>query len=260
MTYDLGRTHRLAVRLLTVLAMTMGVVACSRNPIGPKFPPPGARKILFIGNSFTYSNNLPEMVGALARRIGADDLHIESVTFGGVSLEDHWYNGIARQRLADEPWDLVIMQQGPSSQPESRVLLMDFAHRFNTEIRAAGARPAFFMVWPDISRPQDFDGVSRNYRAAADSTDGMLFPGGEAWRAAWRRDAGAQLYSPDGLHPTVLGTYVVALIMTGQITGKPIVGMPSEFSVNGTTIRIAPGTARLAQDAAAEAVRNFGRP
>lgn len=116
------------------------------------------------------------------------------------------------------------------------------------------------MVWPDITRPQDFDGVSRNYRAAADSTDGMLFPGGEAWRAAWRRDANLALYSPDGLHPTVLGSYVVALVMTGQITGKPIIGMPNEFAVNGTTVRIAPGVARLVQEAAAEAVRDFGRP
>lgn len=246
-------------RLGALAVLLFGVIACANGSSEPS-PAPHAKRILFIGNSFTYTNNLPAMVNALAKRVGANDLYIESVTFGGVSLEDHWNEGTARARLADTTWDLVIMQQGPSSQPESRVLLMEYALLFNTEIRAAGARPAFYMVWPDSSRPQDFDGVSRNYRAAADSTDGMLFPGGEAWRAVWRRDAGEQLYSPDGLHPTVLGTYVVALTMVGQITGQPIVGMPSEFTMEGTTIRIPAGVARLAQEAAAEAVGDFGRP
>jgi hypothetical protein len=244
-------------RLRAFAILLFGVAACANGASEPSGP--HAKRILFIGNSFTYTNNLPEMVGALATQAGVNDLYIESVTFGGVSLEDHWNEGTARARLADATWDLVIMQQGPSSQPDSRVLLMEYAQRFNTEIRAAGARPAFFMVWPDITRQGDFDGVSRNYRAAADSTDGMLFPGGEAWRAVWRRDPVIDLYSPDGLHPTPLGTYVVALVMTGQITGKAIVGMPHDFSVNGMEIRIAPGVARLVQEAAAEAVRDHGR-
>lgn len=250
----MGKAWRLGV----LAVMLFGVIACPGGATQPS-PEEHAKRILFIGNSFTYTNNLPAMVQALAKSIGVTDLYVESVTFGGVSLQDHWEEGSARARLADTTWDLVIMQQGPSSQPDSRVLLMDYAGRFNTEIRAAGARPAFYMVWPDITRPQDFDGVSRNYRAAADSTDGMLFPGGEAWRAVWRRDANMELYSPDGLHPTELGTYVVALTMVGQITGKEIVGMPSEFSIDGYTLRVAPGIARLVQEAAAEAVRDFGR-
>jgi hypothetical protein len=254
----LARLRSFSGYLVVLLTLAIGIIGCT-SATDPDRPPPNARKILFIGNSFTYSNDLPAMVGALARKVGVDDLHIESVTFGGVSLQDHWSNGTARQRLAEESWDLVIMQQGPSSQPDSRVLLMEYAQRFNTEIRAAGARPAFFMVWPDVSRPQDFDGVSHNYRAAADSTDGMLFPGGEAWRAVWRRSASTVLYSPDGLHPTTLGTYVVALTMVGMISGTPIVGMPIELVVDGTTVRIAPGIAALVQEAAAEAVRDFGR-
>lgn len=257
----MGETRKM---LAALLALGLGLLGCghSTDP-GGEPPIPNARRILFIGNSFTYYNALPELVKELAWKVGTRDLHIESVTMPGVSLEDHWLEGRARRKLADTTWDLVIMQQGPSSQPDGRALLLEYAHRFNTEIRAAGGRPAFYMVWPDISRPGDFDGVSANYRAAADSTDGMLFPGGEAWRAVWRRDPRIELYSKDGLHPTPLGSYVVALTIVGQISGQPIVGMPAVISIDGDAgayeIRLSPGVARLVQEAAAEAVEQFGR-
>ncbi len=50
--------------------------------------------------------------------------------------------------------------------------------------------------------------------------------------------------------------------MVGQITGKPIVGMPNAFQVGGAAgyeFRIPTGVARLVQEAAAEAVEAFGR-
>lgn len=233
------------------------------NSTGPDPSGPQPRRILFIGNSFIYTNMLPEMVKALSRAAGADALTVESVTFGGVSLEDHWVQGLAMDRINAAPWDLVIMQQGPSSQAEGRAVLLDYATRFNPAIRAAGARPGFYMVWPDQSRPQDFDGVRVSYTMAADSLHGMLYPAGESWRAAWRRDPTLALYSPDRLHPTQLGTYLVALTMVGQITGKPIVGMPAAFRVgddSGYDLRVAPGIARLLQEAAAESVTQYGRP
>ena len=72
-----------------------------------------------------------------------------------------------------------------------------------------------YAVWPNQSRRFDFDRVNESYTLAAADVNGMLFPVGEAWRAAWSRDAEMQLYSPDGLHPTIRGSYVGALVIDG---------------------------------------------
>ena len=62
-----------------------------------------------------------------------------SVVFGGFSLEDHWNQGIAQRRIAEGGWSIVVLQQGPSSLPESQVALRS-GRAASIRSRAAGAR------------------------------------------------------------------------------------------------------------------------
>ena len=156
------------------------------------------------------SNDLPAMVCRLARAASRNAV-CESVAKPDYSLEDHWNERDARRAIA-RGWDFVVLQQGPSALPESRVLLVDYTKRFDAEIRKAGARTALYMVWPSRSRRGDFEGVSQSYRAAAKAVGGLLLPAGDAWRSAWAIDEGLALYSPDGLHPSNAGTYFAAVV------------------------------------------------
>lgn len=217
-------------------------------------------RVLFIGNSLTYSNNMPAIVEALADAAGQKRLAFRAVVFGGFSLEDHWTQGDARQAIAQGGWDVVVLQQGPSASTEGRQSLLEYARRFAQEIRRAGARPALYMVWPSISRRQDFDGVAESYRQAAEDAGGLLFPVGEAWRAAWRHDPKLKLYSPDGLHPTVAGSYLAALVIYERLYEKTVVGLPSKLKLrSGAEIELPGEQARLMQEAAAETNRKFGQ-
>jgi hypothetical protein len=155
---------------------------------------------------------------------------------------------------------VVVLQQGPSASTEGRASLLEYARRFAEEIRRAGAKPALYMVWPATQRKGDFDGVAESYRQAAEETKGWLFPAGEAWRAAWRRNPKLALYSSDGLHPTVAGTYLAALIIYEQLYKQTPVGLPASFKLRGgAKIEIPSEQARLLQEAAAEANQKFGR-
>jgi len=82
---------------------------------------------------------------------------------------------------------------GTSSLPENQLNLRDWTARFDTVVRATGARTALDMVWPESIRLEAFDAVSQSYARAADGVGGMLLPVGEAWRVAWRRDPGVPL-------------------------------------------------------------------
>jgi hypothetical protein len=192
---------------------------------------------LFIGNSLTAANDLPGLVSSLSRA-AREPIECVSVTFGNHSLEDHWNRGDARRAIARGGWSHVVLQQGPSALSESRVLLRRYTRRFDAEIERAGGRTALYMVWPSAARNADFDGVVTSYTTAARDVGGLLLPVGEAWRAAWRRDAGLRLYEDDGFHPTLLGSYLAALVIYERVSGRSAIALPPIVPIVPTTLQI----------------------
>jgi hypothetical protein len=185
-------------------------------------------RILFIGNSLTYANDVPGTVCALARSTGKRVV-CDSVAKPDYSLEDHWNERDARAAIA-RGWEFVVLQQGPSALPESRRLLIAYTKRFDAEIRKAGAKTALYMVWPSRTRRADFPGVSQSYAAAAKEVTGLLMPAGDAWREAWASDGNLPLYGADGFHPSAAGSYLAALVIYQQLFGEaaPVTPVPPE--------------------------------
>jgi hypothetical protein len=149
----------------------------------------------------------------------------------GFSLEDHWNDGEARKAIARGGWTFVILQQGPSALPESRVLLEEYVRRFDAEIRRVHARTALYMVWPSAARSGDFDAVRASYASAAALVGGTLLAAGDAWRAAWRLDPGLHLYGPDLFHPTPAGSLLAAMAIFHGVTGHE----PPAITVRGVS-------------------------
>src|SRR5690349_17468676 len=146
-------------------------------------------RVLFVGNSLTYVNDLPKMVEAISQAAGDDPpLETAMVAYGGYAIEDHLAQGDAVPTIARGGWDVVVMQQGPSTLPESRVDLIKFSKIMAEKIRAAGARPAMYGVWPEEERTYAFDWGVANYRDAAEEIDGILCPAALAWKTAWKTD------------------------------------------------------------------------
>jgi hypothetical protein len=206
-------------RTSAVLALLMGVPAMACGQAGALLDPVGSNgvvRVLFIGNSLTQFNDLPGMLDSLLEEAGLEPTPV-SIARPATGLEDHWAIEATHDRIA-EGWDVVVLQQGPSA-TEGRPSLLEYAQRFDTPIREAGAVPALYMVWPAESRSFDFPGVSDSYSDAADLIDGLLFPAGEAWLDAWEMDEDLPLYGKDRFHPSPLGTYVAALVMYEQLTG-----------------------------------------
>ena len=251
---QLGEPGLLAAWSLACIALA----ACSEGgPAGPSRalgPAPPGERVLFVGNSLTEANDLPLIVEALSMAAGRT-LSVESVTHPGVALEDHWRLG-TQNTIAGGGFRFVVLQQGPSALPESRVNLREWVKRFDTVIREAGAVTALYMVWPDRSRDGDFPRVSDSYRLAALDVGGILLAAGDAWRAAWRRDASLPLYGPDGFHPSLAGSYLAALtIVAGLTEGSPL-GLPARLRLrNGATVEVPEAMAQVLQ-AAAEEVRS----
>jgi lysophospholipase L1-like esterase len=184
-------------------------------------------RVVFIGNSLTAWNDLPNLFASLAHAGGHERPVTRTIAVGGFSLEDHWKQGDAQRILTTSRWDVVVLQQGPSALDESRRLLVDYTRRFAELAHAAGATPALYMVWPSTSRASDFAGVSTSYGAAARAVDGRLLPAGTAWRKVLREHRDIALYADDGLHPTFAGSYLAALVIYRELYDSPVAGLPT---------------------------------
>lgn len=248
------------------LVSLVGLLGClgADAPAGPSLPTREGRPVLFVGNSLTYYNSLPSIVEALVDSLPgltpAERIAPAMTAFPDYALEDHWNDGTAVRAIERNKWSVVVLQQGSSALDESRVNLRQWTQTFDQKIRAAGARTAMYAVWPLSTRQFDFDRVTESYTLAAADVNGMLFPVGEAWRAAWRRDPKLALYDLDGLHPSVRGSYLAGLVIASMLVDRSPVGMPARIALRtGEVVSIPAADATVMQAAAVEAIAAFGK-
>lgn len=168
--------------------------------------------ILFVGNSLTYYNNLPSLVVQLEKRKNIT-INTNMLAFPDYALEDHWHEGKFQRELASRQYDFVVVQQGPSSQKEGRAMLLDYGIKMKAECEKYNSKLAFYMVWPAFANLNSFDGVIKNYRDAASTTNSLLCPVGEIWKKKFDATKNYSYYGPDKFHPSKEGSEVAARVI-----------------------------------------------
>lgn len=205
----------------------------------PAFAQTVTQRVLFLGNSLTAGNDVPALVQALAQRQGVN-FSFDARTPGGVSLEDHWTFGHA-QLLQQTAYDVVVLQQGPSTLPASQVHLRTWAMTWADFARAQGTTPALYMVWPFVGQFDGFTLVSSSYRNAATAAGAAVFPAGEAWEDALAASPGLQLYSDD-LHGNQAGSLLAAMVIGRGLFSLDPALVPAQinglYSINATTLAL----------------------
>ena len=155
--------------------------------------------------------------------------------------------------LVSQKWDVVVMQQGPSTLVENQLDLARWAGRFADEARAHGMRPAVLCIWPDGGTNYGFRSVISSYRLAAQSARATFLPAGVAWWAVLKRTRRAPLYGPDDFHPAPLGTYLAAAAVYRGLGLKPA-RLPRSIVVGGAQLRLTEARIRSFELALAEAL------
>jgi len=156
--------------------------------------------------------------------------------------------------LAEREWDAVVLQQGPPALASSQLHLREWATRWAEAIRARGATPALYGVWPEGYRRYALPAVIASYRNAARASGSVLLPAGDGWRVAWRRSPSLRLYGPDGFHPSTTGTYLAALTVYAGLTKTSPVGLPRTVEAGSVKVSLTARAARTLQLSAAEAL------
>lgn len=210
---------------------------------------PGYR-VLFVGNSLTYTNDLPGMVDRLAAaRPGDEPLFVVSDTRPSTGL-DYWSaNDGLRRLIAEVPWDVVVLQERsvtPSLDDAARVRFMDGPLRqLDAEVRARGARTMLFETWAHEHGAFDGDSydamqarVNTSYEAEGASIGARVAMVGRAWQALHGLTPSLDLWGGDDTHPSRSGTYLAACIFYSMLTHRSPVGDPYLAGVDPPTARM----------------------
>lgn len=182
-------------------------------------------KVLFIGNSYTYFNDLPGLLSSFAAANGLE-IATESVTEGGMTLLGHIRSGEAISRIRSGGWDVVVLQE-QSTRPLHAPGLMDAAAQdLADEIKRIGARPALYLTWARRDHPEDQSVLDAAYRQCAQVTGATLVPVGLCWQRARDERPSMDLYEEDGSHPGPMGTYLAACAFYAVLAGRSPEGTP----------------------------------
>jgi hypothetical protein len=212
-------------------AVTPSIAAASPTPsVTPTV------RVLFIGNSLTFINGLPQMFAELAQA-GGFQVDVEMSAVGGWSCADHAAAAVTLDLIAAGGWDYVVLQERtnlPAIPEEREALMYPAVRQLDREIRAGGARTVLFMAWahhegipqaglPDYASAQA--AVEAGYLEIAEEIDALVVPVGPAWKAAVERDRSLVLWQFDGVHATAEGTYLAACVFYAVLLGESPEGL-----------------------------------
>lgn len=169
-------------------------------------------EILFIGNSLTYTNNLPQLIKTYAKRKGLK-INTKMVAFPNYAIEDHWNDGQIQKLISSKNYDFVILQQGPSSQNDGREMLIEFGKKYSSLCKSNNAKLCYFMVWPSLTYYHSFDNVIKNYTDAASVNNSILLPVGKVWKDYVDSTNNTEYYGSDGFHPSIKGSQISAKVI-----------------------------------------------
>jgi hypothetical protein len=200
-------------------------------------------KVLFVGNSYTYGNNLPHIVSILS-----DSTEIKLITrksvIGGAYLREHW-NGerelITREIIATGEFDIVVLQNNSMAAlkaPDSTFKYVKLFAEYNDQ---HGAETYLFNTWAREKVPQFQPEIDAMYQKAALESDAIRVPVGPAWELAQEIRPTIDLFTSDGSHPNELGTLLTACVFVKSITGELPLYPPGTFKVEdaaGETLRL----------------------
>jgi len=184
-------------------------------------------RVLFIGNSYTYVNDLPSTFARLAGSAGRP-VEVSSVANGGETLSQHAAASDSLDAIASRRWTYVVLQEQsetPATWP-GRTSMYPAVRSLAGVIESAGATPMLFMTWAHrdglpTAGLADYGAMQQPiddaYLAIARELSVPVAPVGYAWSQVRRDHPEIGLWADDGSHPSGAGTYLAACVFYASI-------------------------------------------
>ncbi len=182
-------------------------------------------KILFIGNSYTHYNGMPELFEKLAKskRIKID---VSMNAKSNHTFKMHCQRPEMFEAIRSQKWDYVVVQ-GFSRELMHEKEVIDTASLpyFKQIIDSVYTNHSctnvlLFLTWgykngfvngTDTMSYEDMsDRVQRGYEYLSELFNVSIVPIGQVWKSFRKNNPNVDIYQEDGQHPNLIGSYLIA--------------------------------------------------
>jgi hypothetical protein len=192
--------------------------------------------VLFIGNSYTYVNDLPGTFTQLACS-GGHVVETAMAAEGGWKLSNHVASSKTVDMIKQQKWDVVVLQEQSEVPAVMDWRMQDMypaARQLVGKIKETGARPLFFLTWahrnglPQNGMPAFNDMQTQlniGYTGIALELGVQVAPVGKAWQKELGQPHVLDLWQDDGSHPNEQGTYLAASVFYASLFNQSPEGL-----------------------------------
>ncbi|MBE6597645.1 MAG: hypothetical protein E7641_08270 [Ruminococcaceae bacterium] len=193
------------------------------------------KKILFIGNSYTYYNGMPTEIFAKMCESAGISVSVRAITKGGESLLGHATEGHPRydeieEAFASEHFDYLILQEQSNTPAVKREAYFEGLEHFIKKGQKNGATVFLYGTWRKKEGHNAYEKYSLTKGELSEKLNdafseaakiygvGVAFvdpPFIEAENTPNLPDP----YNEDGSHPTYVGSFIAALTIIKTIFG-----------------------------------------
>jgi hypothetical protein len=249
-----------AVILVLFAGLAYALVTVKQNPIKTTEAKDlfTDTSVLFIGNSYTSVNNLPDMIVKIATSKNIS-VRTDELIPGGYTWRKHLENKDTQAKIGKGVWDFVILQEQSQHMGFSDEQLSTQSFSWGKQLvkiinkQSPKSKAIFYQTWghkngdrqncsnfPELCTYEGMQNrISNNYNKIAKETSSHVAPVGQVWQKMRKLYPNIELYSTDGSHPTPEGTYLATCVIFKTMFKKPVTG--------ADTISIDPATAHIIQ-------------
>lgn len=188
--------------------------------------------ILFIGNSYTYFNDMPTEYFAKIAESAGYDVNVTAITKGGWTLEKHAdtndeCGAAVDAALRDNSYDFVVLQEQSLRPVVNTERFWVSARKLYEKVKANGAAAVFYSTWgrregseklAEFSLTQESmtTKLADAYNAIGKELGACVAHAGLAFYEVYK-NSDIELYDPDLSHPSKHGSFLAALTIFAKM-------------------------------------------
>jgi len=193
-----------------------------------------SKHCLLVGNSLTAFNMMPHMLEKLLFAATGQLWLGSNITRGGGSLQWHREAGYADHALETlSPVDVVIIQdqsRRPAKDPQASEA--DFLY-WTKKAESKCARVLLYLTWNLLNESPILEELQSTLSRVTEKTSAEIAPVGRVWEKFSKVFPEVVLYREDGKHPTAIGSFLVATVLSRSIAGTLPQSCPTDWFAGG---------------------------
>ena len=175
-------------------------------------------KVLFIGNSHTYFNDMPHLFAKMCEALTGEQTDVTMLAFSNRRLDWHTKEYFSiRYALLYGAYDYCVIQQMGHPFPGLEATETE-VQTLVSLCRTCKTRPVLYMTCAMKDEPERIAEIASAYRTLSERYDTMLAPVGELFDSLRKTHPEIDLYWKDGSHASVYGTYLIAATFAALLT------------------------------------------